>query len=94
MNDPLVRRCGDLIEAEVDEELVGLHVDRGICYGFNATATRIWSLLEEPQTVSQLRDRLLEQYDVSPDECDAQLRTLLDELAKDGLVAFEDGASG
>lgn len=93
MNDPIVRRRGGLIEAEVDGEMVALHVDNGTCYGFNATATRIWSLIEEPQRLSELRDRLLDEYEVAPSECEAQLRELLAELEKDGLIELDAEAS-
>ena len=91
--DTVVSRRGELIEAEVDGELVALHVDNGVCYGFNNTATRIWSLIEQPKRVSEIRDVLLEEYDVDPEACEAQLRELLSDLEKDGLIELKDGAS-
>jgi hypothetical protein len=81
----VTRRAG-LIEAEVDGELVALHVDNGTCYGFNATATRIWSMIEEPKRLSELRDALVSEFDVAPDVCEAQLLDLLKDLEGDGLV--------
>jgi hypothetical protein len=85
----MVHRAGGLIEAEVDGELIGLEVDRGLCYGFNGTATRIWALIESPMRFSELQARLLEEYDVDPETCARELQALLDELSKDGLVAME-----
>ncbi|HEY1604031.1 MAG TPA: PqqD family peptide modification chaperone [Allosphingosinicella sp.] len=85
-DDMLVLRRAGLIEAEVDGELVALHVDNGTCYGFNATATRIWGMIEEPKRVSELRDALLEEYDVPPDVCEAELVDLLKDLEGDGLI--------
>ena len=85
----LVRRKSGLIEAEVDGELVALHVDNGTCYGFNGTATRIWSLLDEPKRLSELRDILLAEYDVDAVTCEAELRDLLADLEGDGLVELE-----
>jgi hypothetical protein len=84
--DLLVTRRAGLIEAEVDGELVALHVDNGTCYGFNGTATRIWGLIEEPKRLSELRDALTAEYDVEPDECEAQLLDLLKDLEGDGLL--------
>ena len=86
MNDLLVRRTGEMIETEVDGELVALHVDKGTCYGFNGTATRIWGMIEQPRRLSELKEELLREFDVSPETCETQLRELLDELANDGLV--------
>ena len=79
------RRAG-LIEAEVDGELVALHVDNGTCYGFNGTATRIWAMIEEPKRLSELRDALTAEYDVDADECEARLLDLLSDLEGDGLL--------
>jgi hypothetical protein len=84
--DFVVRRTGELIEAEVDGELVALHVENGTCYGFNGTATRIWGLIEQPRRFSELKEELLREFDVDPSTCEAQLKDLLDELAADGLV--------
>jgi len=84
--DKMVRRTGEMIEAEVDGELVALHVDNGTCYGFNGTATRIWALIEQPRRLSELKEELLQEFDVDPSTCEAQLNDLLDELAADGLV--------
>lgn len=87
MNDDLLvsRRAG-LIEAEVDGELVALHVENGTCYGFNSTATRIWAMIEEPKRLSALRDSLVGEFDVAPDVCEAELLDLLKDLEGDGLV--------
>jgi len=84
--DLIVARRGGLLEAEVDGELVGLHVDNGTCYGFNSTATRIWALIEVPKRVGELRDILGTEFDVPPDVCEAQLMELLRALEADGLV--------
>lgn len=90
MKDVLVvRRPGVLMEAEVDDELVGLDVESGTCYGFNVTATRIWSLLTEPRPFSQLRDALIDEYDVDRAECEARLLQLLDEWREEGLVEMK-----
>ena len=89
MNDPLVRRRGQLIEAEIDDELVGLDVEEGTCFGFNATATRVWSLLETPRRVSELRDALLAEYDVDAAQCEHELHELLRALEQDRLIEIE-----
>lgn len=89
--DPVVHRCGGLIEAEVDGELVALHVDKGTCYGFNGTATRIWSMLAEPQRFSALRDALVAQFDVGCEPCTTELRTMLHTLEAEGLVELRTG---
>jgi hypothetical protein len=89
VTDFVVRRANSLIEAEVDGELIGLEVEQGQCYGFNATATRVWALIEEPMRFTELRDRLRAEYDVDEETCARDLRALLEELAADRLVTLE-----
>jgi hypothetical protein len=74
------------MEAGIGDELVALDVDRGNCFGFNEVATWVWRRLAEPATFEQLRDELLGEYEVSPDQCSNELQELLDDMAKRGLV--------
>lgn len=86
MGEMIAKRRGGLIEAEVDGELLGLHVDNGVCYGFNPTATRIWALIETPQSVTGLCEALSREFEVAPDDARPDVIALLEELARDGLV--------
>lgn len=86
-----VHRRAGLIEAEIDGELVALHIDNGTCYGFNATATRIWTMIAEPRRVCALRDELVEMFDVDPDTCARELFAMLGELEKDRLIELRPG---
>lgn len=86
MQDILVHRRGGLIEAEIDGELVGLHVDNGTCYGFNSTATKIWGMIAEPRPLSSLREEMVATFDVDPQTCESDLLQVLRDLEADGLV--------
>jgi len=82
----IVARRGGLLEAEVDGELVGLHVENGTCYGFNATATRIWALIEAPVRFGDLTDTLVREYGVDRETCARDVADVLETLQADGLV--------
>ncbi|WP_326524326.1 PqqD family protein [Sphingomonas sp.] len=84
--DRIASRREGLIEAEVDGELLGLHIDNGYCYGFNPTATRIWALIETPRTVTQLCETLSEEFEVTPADARPDVEALLEELQREGLV--------
>ena len=88
----IVSRRAELIETEVDGELVALHVDKGTCYGFNGTATRIWALIEQPRRFSELKEVLTREFDVDPEVCERQLGDLLRDLEGDGLVELAPAA--
>jgi hypothetical protein len=80
------RRSAELMEAEVGDELVGLDVRAGTCFGFNLVAASVWHSLAKPRTFRELREELLEKFDVSAEQCTAELKELLDDLAAKGLV--------
>jgi len=80
------RRTVDLMEAELGDELVALDPDAGACFGFNSVATSVWRLLAEPRSFEQLRDALLDEYDVEIEQCASELRELLQDLSDKGLV--------
>lgn len=87
MTGPIYKRNVELMEADLGDELVALHVNRGTCFGFNDVAAWVWRRLAEPATFEQLRDELLEKYDVTVDQCTQDLRILLDDLAEKKLIA-------
>lgn len=74
----------------MDGELVALHVEKGTCYGFNVTATRIWNLLAEPKTEAQLYEALMAEFEVDRETCEREVAPLLRELEADGLVRVGD----
>lgn len=81
----VVRRSG-LIEAEVDGELVGLHIDNSSCYGFNLTATRIWRTIDEPKRLSKICSALMAEFKVSREVCEEQVLAVLKNMMDEGLV--------
>jgi hypothetical protein len=79
-------RCEELLEADVNGEIVALHVDRGQCYGLNGVASEIWRLLERPHSAAEICAQLQAGYDVDSATCQVQVSDLVAELMKDGLV--------
>jgi hypothetical protein len=93
MNALMARRLPGLVEAEVDGELVALHIENGTCYSFNATAARIWALLDRPRSIADICDALSADFDVDPTICADQVVLLLQDLQKDGLAVLESDQS-
>lgn len=74
------------LSAQVHEETVLLHVDRGLYFGLNEIGTFIWKQLQQPRKVHEIRDAILDEYDVSPEQCERDLFKLLAELSENGLI--------
>ena len=86
----MARRLPGLVEAEVDGELVALHIENGTCYSFNATAARIWALLDRPKSVAEISAALAAEFDVDAQACGEQVLLLLRDLQSDDLVALDE----
>jgi hypothetical protein len=82
----MANRLPGLAEAQVDGELVALHIENGTYYSFNETAARIWALLERPKSVAELCAALAAEFEVDEDACREEIILLLKDLETDGLV--------
>jgi hypothetical protein len=81
-----VVRGKGLIEAEVDGELVALHIDKGVCYGLNKVGSRVWQLIEQPAKIGDVCARLTSEFDVDAATCERDVLDLLEELRAEGLI--------
>jgi hypothetical protein len=74
------------VSCDLAGETVILSLADGIYYGLNAVGARVWSLIEEPRSVEEIRRLLLVEYDVDEESCERQLQALLVDLAANGLI--------
>jgi hypothetical protein len=81
-----VARDPRALAAEVDGEVVALNVARGVCFGLDGVASRIWALIAEPTTAAEVCARLTGEYDVTPEICEREVLTFLKTLMAEGLV--------
>ena len=79
-------RCEELLEADVNGEIVALHVERGQCYGLNSVASEIWRMLEEPKSLDEICLTLTSDYEVDSATCRSEVVTLISQLEEEGLV--------
>ena len=79
-------RSPEPIAAGLEAELVMFSVDHGKYYHLNEVAAAIWGLLETPQTPVQIEEQLQGSFDVTPEECRAEVRRFLGALVEKGLV--------
>ena len=82
----VVVAANDQVSCLLGEESAILNMKNSVYYGMNAVGTRIWSLLKEPRTVQELRDAVLDEYDVEPAVCERDLLELLEQLRREGLI--------
>jgi len=74
----------------IDDALVLIHLRNDGIYEMNTTAARVWELLSEGCEVAQMRARLPEEFDMSPEVLDREVCEALAarrqaELVMDGV---------
>ncbi len=79
----------DQISSDLEGETILLHMTSGLYYGLNDVGVKIWTLIQTPQTLADLRQTLLNEYDVAPEDCDRELKELLISLSEADLVNFD-----
>ncbi|MEM7760497.1 MAG: PqqD family peptide modification chaperone [Cyanobacteria bacterium P01_A01_bin.40] len=76
--------------SNVDEETIILNLKSGAYYGLNNVGVIVWNLIQEPKTVKEIRDTILEEYDVESEQCSQDLFRLLKELSVAGLIKVKN----
>jgi len=81
-----ISRNPELLHAAAGDEMVMLSVEAGNYYGLDPIGRRIWDLLDEPARVSEICSRLTAEYQVEPEECEADVLSFLRELVERRIV--------
>lgn len=89
--DTRVGPAPDQISCDLNGEAVILNLKSGVYYGLDEVGARVWKLIEEPRTLHEIRDELVQEYDVSPEQCEADVRGLLARMLDEGLIEVRDG---
>ena len=59
-------------------------------YGLNPVGAFIWNLIQKPKTVAEIREAVLDEYDVEKEVCEKDIIELIAELSDKGLIEVEE----
>jgi hypothetical protein len=63
-----------------------LDSERGLYFGLNSVGARIWTLLDKPTEVTEIRKVILQEFEVDDATCERDLLALLDELLSRNMI--------
>jgi len=81
------------LSCDFNGESVILNLKNDSYYGLNEVGTFVWDMIKEPKTLCQIKDAILEKYEVSPDECERDLLELVNDLMANELVQVSEEAN-
>jgi len=71
-------------------EMVLFNLDTDHFYELNATAARFWELLSAGHDSAHVRERMLGEFVVDPDQFAREAEALLDSLRRENLVSNDE----
>jgi hypothetical protein len=74
------------VSCPLGEEAAVLNLKNSVYYGLDSVGARVWTLLQQPRSVSELRDTLVSEYDVEARRCEQDLLALLETMRNEGLI--------
>jgi len=82
------------VSCRVGDDVVVLGLTESAYFGLRGIGTFLWELLQNSITVREIRDRVLQEYDVSVEQAEADLQSFLFELADAKLIEVRSGNAG
>jgi len=89
----IVVAAPEQVSCPLGEESAILNLKNSVYYGMNPVGARVWDLLKQPKSVTELRNVLLEEYEVDEVRCGNDLLALLETLRSEGLIEIRGAAA-
>jgi hypothetical protein len=80
------RPTPDALFATLSDGAVVLDIQTKQYFSLNETGARVWALIREGREVEEIIRTLLEEYDVTREEAEEAVTSLVDSLAKEKLI--------
>lgn len=89
--DSIVVASRNQVSCDLKGEAAVLNLKNSVYYGLESVGAFVWNLVQRPRSVAELRDALLQEYDVEPGRCESDLLALLEKLLAEGLLELQSG---
>lgn len=81
------------VSCDLAGEAAILDLKSGQYYGLNPMGARIWSLIQEPRSITEVLNTLLNEYEVDASQCEQDVMALVQKMAATGLIEIQDEAN-
>jgi hypothetical protein len=84
----IIQRSNKLVSSNMDGETVMMSIENGEYFGLNPVGSRMWELIENPIEVDALIELLLDEFDVSREQCEIETMEFLNHLLDKKLLTI------
>lgn len=74
------------LSSDQSGDVVILGLKDGMYFELNEVGARVWQLVQQPRSIQSVLDTLLDEYDVSAAQCEADVLSVAETMFKRGLV--------
>ena len=82
----MISKSTQILSSTIDDEVVMMSSEKGMYYNLIPIGSRIWELLETPQTIESLCTQLMDEYDVDEATCKQETEEFIQSLSERGLI--------
>lgn len=92
--DTIVVASGEQVSCALGSESAILNLKNSVYYGMDPVGTCVWNWLQQPRSVKELRNKMLDEYDVDAQRCEQDLFILLEKMHGEGLIQISSKPVG
>ena len=83
----IVSRREDIDTTDLNGDIVMMDLEKGKYFSLNSVGSRIWELMDKPVEIKEIIDSLLEEYDISRNECEENVLEFLGKLDEANIIS-------
>lgn len=84
--DTVVSQKEDVDVTELNGEKVMMDLDKGKYFMLNETGSVIWDAIDEPKSISEIIESVVNEYDIDKETCQSKVLEYLEKLNHEELV--------
>ena len=87
----IVLAAKEQLSCDLQGEAAILNLQTGVYFGLDPVGAEIWRMIRQPRTLAELRDAIVERYDVDAGVCESDILALIQKMEAAGLLRVLDG---
>ncbi|HUP87891.1 MAG TPA: PqqD family peptide modification chaperone [Longimicrobiales bacterium] len=90
--DTVLRASPDQVSCDLQGEAALLNLKTGVYYGLDKVGASAWNIMQRPVAIRQIRQHIVDLYDVDAATAAADLDALIRAMIVEGLIVIEPPA--
>lgn len=78
----------DIDATDLNGDIVMMDLEKGRYFSLNSVGSRIWELIEEPVQINKVVESLLEEYEITRNECEENVLEFLNKLEEAQIISI------